>query len=35
LESAVEHGLEEVVQAAAALGLTDLEGTNFGNPGGE
>jgi hypothetical protein len=35
LKSAVEHGLEEIVQAAAAFGLQGLEGADFGHAGGE
>jgi hypothetical protein len=35
LKCEVEHGLEEVVQAAADFGLTGLEGADFGDAGGE
>jgi hypothetical protein len=35
LKSTVEHGLEEIVQAAAAFGLTGFEGADFGHVGGE
>ena len=35
LEGAVEEGLEEIIQAAAALGLAGFERPNFGHAGGE
>jgi hypothetical protein len=35
LKSTVEHGLEEVVQTAAAFGLTGFEGADFRDSGGE